>query len=251
MFEPVKTHGNLSEEIVKQVVQSISNGELKPGDKLPSEREMCNVFSVSRTVVRDALKTLSGLGMVTIRHGLGAYVNEVDEDASRLASLLQISLGTFEEIFQVREILEGYAALWCTQNATDKDIEELGKIVKRGKELGPASDGKLTLLDAEFHLKVAEASGNKVLKRLMINILDLTGEIRDSSFKIPGRQYLSVLEHEAIYESIKQRDPDLAFQNMIKHIETVEKDIHSSAHGEGAGSEGGCENESGVCLSGD
>lgn len=233
LFEPVRTHGNLSEEIVKQVVQSIGNGELKPGDKLPAEREMCNVFSVSRTVVRDALKTLSGLGMVTIRHGLGAYVNEVDEDASRLASLLQISIGTFDEIFQVREILEGYAALWCTQNADDKDIEELGKIVKRGKELGSASDGKLALLDAEFHLKIAEASGNKVLKRLMINILDLTGEIRDSSFKIPGRQYLSVLEHEAIYEAIKQRDPDLAFQKMIKHIETVEEDIHSSAHEKG------------------
>ncbi len=232
MFEPVKTHGNLSEEIVKQVVQSISNGELKPGDKLPAEREMCNVFSVSRTVVRDALKTLAGLGMVTIRHGLGAYVNEVDEqveDVSRLAALLQITQGTFDEIFQVRVILEGYAALWCAQNADDKDIAELGKIVKRGKELGSASGGKLALLDAEFHLKIAEASGNKVLKRLMINILDLTGEIRDSSFKIPGRQYLSVLEHEAIYEAIKQRDPDLAFQEMIKHIEAVKEDIRSSA----------------------
>ncbi|WP_089612060.1 FadR/GntR family transcriptional regulator [Dehalobacterium formicoaceticum] len=225
MFEAVKTHGNLSEEIVKQIVQNISNGELKPGDKLPAEREMCKVFSVSRTVVRDALKTLSGLGMVTIRHGLGAFVNEVDEDVSRLAALIQITDGTFDEIFQVREILEGYAALWCSQNAKEEDILALENIVKRGKELGLMNSEKLALLDAEFHLKIVEASGNKVLMRLMVNILDLTGEIRDKSFKIPGRQYLSVLEHEEVFKAIKQHDPDLAFTRMVQHVQNVKKDL--------------------------
>ncbi|HZK83856.1 MAG TPA: GntR family transcriptional regulator [Desulfosporosinus sp.] len=69
MFEPVKFHVNLSEGIVNQIMQAINNDELKPGDKLPPEREMCTMFSVSRTVIRDALKMLVGLGVVTIRHG--------------------------------------------------------------------------------------------------------------------------------------------------------------------------------------
>ncbi len=130
MFEPVKFHGNLSEGIVNQIMQAINNGELKPGDKLPAEREMCTMFSVSRTVIRDALKMLVGLGVITIRHGMGAYINEVDgaEDVSRLASLLHISRGTVEELFQVREVIESQAVLWCTKNANEQDLRLLQHI---------------------------------------------------------------------------------------------------------------------------
>lgn len=237
MFEPVKTYSNLSEEIVNQIMQEVSNGELKPGNKLPSEREMCNVFAVSRTVVRDALKTLAGLGIVTIRHGMGAYINEVDvsEDVSRLSSLLQISQGTIEELFQIREILESKAAFWCAQNAGDQDILQLEDIIRKGKELRGENESKLALLDAELHLKISEAAGNKVLKRLMVNLLDLTGEVRVSVLKISGRQRLSVLEHETIVEAIKQRDPELAYQKMVEHITNVRLAILNSAQASGKG----------------
>lgn len=237
MFEPVKTYSNLSEGIVNQIMQEVSNGNLKPGDKLPSEREMCNVFAVSRTVVRDALKTLAGLGIVTIRHGMGAYINEVDvsEDVSRLSSLLQISQGTIEELFQIREILESKAAFWCALNAKDQDIVQLEDIIRKGKELGGKNESKLALLDAELHLKISEAAGNKVLKRLMVNLLDLTGEVRVSVLKISGRQRLSVLEHETIVEAIKQRDPELAYQKMVEHITNVRLAILNSAQASGKG----------------
>lgn len=227
MFEPVKTYSNLSDGIVNQIMEEISHGNLKPGNKLPSEREMCSVFSVSRTVVRDALKTLAGLGIVTIRHGMGAYINEVDaaEDVSRLSVLLQISQGTLEELFQIREILESKAAYWCAQNAKDDDIQYLEDIVRKGKELNEGS--KLSLLDAEFHLKIVEAAGNKVLMRLMVNLLDLTGEIRGKVLEVPGRQRLSVLEHEMIVEAVKQRDPDLAYDSTLQHLTKVQKAIQS------------------------
>ena len=229
MFEPVKFYGNLSESIVDQILQAINNGELKPGDKLPPEREMCNMFSVSRTVIRDALKTLVGLGVVTIRHGMGAYINEVDgtEEVSRLASLLQISRGTIEELFQVREVIESQAAIWCTQNANEQDIQQLEDIVRKGKELGDTEESKLALLDAEFHLKIVEAAGNRVLMRLMINLLDLLGENRARTLKVPGRQRLSVLDHETIVEAIKQRDPKLAHQRMLSHLADVREAIQS------------------------
>ena len=232
MFEPVKFHGNLSEGIVNQMMQAINNGELKPGDKLPAEREMCTVFSVSRTVIRDALKMLVGLGVVTTRHGMGAYINDVDgtEDVSRLAALLQISRGTVEELFQVREIIESQAVIWCTQNANEQDIRLLQHIVRKGKEVGNGGESQLALLDAEFHLKIVEAAGNRVLMRLMINLLDLLGENRARALVVPGRQRLSVLEHETIFEAIKQRNPNLAHQKMLSHLANVREAIQSIAH---------------------
>ncbi len=230
MFEPVKFHGNLSEGIVNQIMQAINNGELKPGDKLPAEREMCTMFSVSRTVIRDALKMLVGLGIVTIRHGMGAYINEVNgaEDVSRLAALLQISRGTVEELFQVREIIESQAVIWCTENANEQDLRLLQHIVRKGKEVGDGDESKLALLDAEFHLKIVEAAGNRVLMRLMINLLDLLGENRARVLMVPGRQRLSVLEHETIFEAINQRDPELAHQRMLNHLVNVREAIQST-----------------------
>ncbi|MDQ7095311.1 FadR/GntR family transcriptional regulator [Desulfosporosinus sp. PR] len=231
MFEPVKLYGNLSEGIENQIMQAINNGKLKPGDKLPPEREMCTMFSVSRTVIRDALKMLVGLGVVTIRHGMGAYINEVDEkeDVSRLASLLQISRGTVEELYQVREVLESQAVIWCTQNATEQDLQQLEHIVCKGKELGDAGESKLALLDAEFHLKIVEAAGNLVLMRLMLNMLDLLGENRSRTLMVPGRQRLSVLDHASIVDAIKQRDPELAHQRMLSHLANVREAIQSVA----------------------
>ncbi|MHB8075347.1 FadR/GntR family transcriptional regulator [Desulfosporosinus fructosivorans] len=230
MFEPVKFYGNLSEGIVNQIMQAVNNGEFKPGDKLPAERDMCIMFSVSRTVVRDALKMLVGLGVITIRHGMGAYINEVDgtEDVSRLASLLQISRGTVEELFQVREVIESQAVIWCTENANEQDLRLLQHIVRKGKEVGDAGgESKLAILDAEFHLKIVEAAGNRVLLRLMINLLDLLGENRARALMVPGRQRLSVLEHETIFEAINQRDPELAHQRMLSHLANVREAIQS------------------------
>jgi GntR family transcriptional regulator, transcriptional repressor for pyruvate dehydrogenase complex len=227
MFESVKTYGNLSEGIVNQIIEAINKGELQPGDKLPPEREMCTMFSVSRTVIRDALKTLVGLGMVTIRHGMGAYINafQESEDLSRLSKLLQISKGTLEELFQVREVFESQAVIWCTENASEEDIQQLESIVLKGKLVDDSSVSRLAMLDAEFHLRIVEATGNQVLKRLMINLLDLLGENRSRALMVPGRQRLSVLDHELIVEAIKARDAKLAQQRMLSHLLAVKAAI--------------------------
>ena len=227
MFQSIKNYGNLSENVESKIIQAINKGELKPGDKLPSERDLGEMFSVSRTVIRDALKTLAGLGVVHIRHGMGAFVNIVDQkgDVNRLASLLQITKGTLEELFQVRKVLESQSVIWCTQNATSEDIYELEEIVTKAKDL--EDETSLALLDTEFHLKISEAAGNRVLLRLMVNLIDLLGENRIQVSMIPGRQQLSVLDHQRIVEAIKVRNPELAQQCMLKHLFDV-KDATST-----------------------
>lgn len=227
MFEPLKPYGNLSESVVNQILQALNTGGLNPGDKLPPEREMCAMFSVSRTVIRDALKTLVGLGVVTVRHGTGAFINEVVDqpgDISRLSSLLQISRGTTDELFQVREILESKAVFWCAKNATDEDIAQLEDIIRNAQNI--ENDSQLALFDAEFHLKICEAAGNRVLHRLMINLLDLLGEVREKALMIPGRQRLSVRDHQDIVAAIKERDSDLACAQMLKHLRDVKNAVN-------------------------
>ena len=111
--------------------------------------------------------------------------------------------------------------IWCIENASQQNVRLLQHIVRKVKELGDESETKLALLDAEFHLKIVEASGNRVLMRLMINLLDLLGENRARALIVPGRQKLSVLEHELIFEAIKQRDAELAHQRMLSHLANV------------------------------
>lgn len=228
MFRPIKQDENLSKTVVNQILEAINTGKLKPGDKLPSERKMVEIFNVSRTVIRDALKTLVGLGMITIHHGIGTFVNEVDnqEGFCLLTSLLEISKGTSEELLQVREILESNAVVWCTYNATNEDVRQLGMIVEKSKK--EVDESKLALFDAEFHLKIADAAGNSVLKRLMVNLMDLLGENRLRALRVPGRQHHSVAEHVQILDAIKARNSDLARLYMLHHLENVKKEIRGA-----------------------
>lgn len=227
VFEPVRIYENLTEGVVNQLLKHIDTGELKPGDRLPPERDLAGMFSVSRTVIRDALKTLVGLGMVTIKHGTGAFINPLAEqgEVSRLASYLKISKGTIDELFQVRQVLETEAVVWCSERATEEDIRELEAIIKRAKEVNPGNENRFGVLDAEFHLKICEAGGNTVLMRLMINLLDLLGEIRTRTLLVPGLQKRSVAEHATIIEAIKMREPELARKRMQRHLEEVQKSI--------------------------
>jgi len=227
MFEPVRTYGNLSEGVVNQIIQRINNGELKPGDRLPAERELAVALGVSRTVVRDALKTLVGLGVVNIRHGMGAFINIASDqgNVSRLASFLQINKGTVDELFQVRQILETQAVVWCTEHASGSDIDQLEEIIEKGKQVNSGNDANFAVLDAEFHLKICEASGNRVLMRLMLNLLDLLGENRARTLMVPGRQMQSVLDHANILEAIKNRDVNQAKGKMSYHLEGVHRAI--------------------------
>ncbi len=226
MFEPVRTHGNLSSEVVNQIIQLIKNGELNQGDKLPAERDLAVMLGVSRTVIRDALKTLVGLGMVNIRHGMGAFINIASDqvDISRLESFLHIDNGTVDELFQVRQILETQAVIWCIENASVKDIEQLEEIVRKAK-IKDSDNLSLLTLDAQFHLKICEASGNRVLMRLMINLLDLLGESRTRTLMVSGRQKQSVSEHSYILDAIKNKDVTEATKRMSVHLEDVRCEI--------------------------
>ncbi len=233
VFQPIEIERKTVYEKVVQVLKSsIMSGELKPGDKLPSERKLAEMLNVSRTSVREAIKILAAEGLVQIRHGQGIFVNGL-EDPDRLirefTKVTAIDDTTIKDFLEIRRILEVNAAKWAAERGTDEQLNQLLQLVEETKrQLQDRKKGVLLLLadhDTKFHNLLAEATGNTVLVQIMRNLLDLLSEVRLRCLQIDGRPLKSLKEHENVARALIARDCELAEKAMDLHIRSVEKDI--------------------------
>lgn len=212
-----------TDKIIRQIKDLISSGQLNPGDKLPSERRMCDRLGVGRTNLRDAIKKLEFYGILrtypqsgTVVAGLGIPALE-----GLISDMLQLEDSDFKSLVHTRLILEKNIAMLAAQNRTEQDLIEIDKALKaheRKVELNLDADDE----DLLFHLKIAEASKNSVLKSLMLII---TPEIliffkqQDvcSNFDIKER----VKEHESLLQFIRDKDSEGAGQMLTKHLKNL------------------------------
>ncbi|KYH33055.1 FadR/GntR family transcriptional regulator [Neomoorella mulderi] len=232
LFQPIyRNPKSVYHRVVDEIKKSIFEGRMKPGDRLPAERELAEMLGVSRTSVREALKMLAAEGLVSIRHGQGAFISEQDPDEylKRFASHLPVNRDTVLHLFEVRKVLEPQAARWVAERASQADIQELASMVTTTREqLGRLRSGRLSLLaghDSNFHYRLAQATGNTVLVRLMHSMLDLLADSRSRSLAIPGRGERSVDEHYEIVKALINRDGDEAAAAMLRHLEDVEEQV--------------------------
>jgi GntR family transcriptional repressor for pyruvate dehydrogenase complex len=227
MFESAKTH-KLSQNIVNQIRRAIFNGFLKPGDKLPSEKELTDNFGVSKGSLREALRSLEVLGLVEIRQGAqgGAFVTEVKaekakEDFSNFFIFRNLSL---KNLFDVRLILESHIAENAASHITDEDLRRLDQILQETRE-ALEKDLPLNFREKEidFHLIIANATQNPLLTFLLdfVESLLLDAKVILS----PGRDFsLKVLKaHECIYRALLARDADGAKDAIVRDIMEVQK----------------------------
>ncbi|WP_290596394.1 MULTISPECIES: FadR/GntR family transcriptional regulator [unclassified Archaeoglobus] len=232
MFKPIV---NERKPIYLQVLEvlrsSILSGKLKPGEKLPSERELAKLLNVSRTSVREALKLLAAQGLIKIVHGQGAFVSAENPDhlVRKLFEVQKTDYKTIEDIMAIRRVLEVKAAEWAAKRASQEQLNQLRELIETTKNrISSQSEGTLlTLIDHDnrFHTLIAESTGNIVLVNLMSNLLDFLAEIRSHTLKIEGRQIKSLKEHEKIAEAVINRDPEKASKYMEEHLRSVEKDV--------------------------
>lgn len=202
----------------------IEERKLKPGDRLPTEREMAEQFGVSRTVVRDAVKTLSGLGVLEVKHGVGIFVVTPDSRsiARQLSGLLQYKEDTINNLFEVRMLLETSAAAWAAERRTRENLDRLFENVRSHKLISDSDDVRaMGELDRKFHVLVAESTGNPVIIRLMKNLLDLLVVSNQHTLTIAGRALQSVEEHEQIITAIERQDAEQARLAMTEHLTSV------------------------------
>ncbi|KJS22145.1 MAG: hypothetical protein VR72_07260 [Clostridiaceae bacterium BRH_c20a] len=232
MFGPIKKDPtSVYERILKELTAAIMHGDLKPGDKLPAERSLSEMMGVSRTSLREALKMLAAAGMVEIKHGQGVFITEKESTASILKDFANqnvIDSHTLKDLFELRKLLETQNAIWACQRADNEEIKKLNLLVE--KTLNALQDTKDDLVilakqDSEFHTLLAEATGNKVIVRVMHDLLDLMNDSRCQALSIPGRPFRSLNEHKEIVEALKLRDVEGVKGKMLYHLKNVEAEL--------------------------
>jgi GntR family transcriptional repressor for pyruvate dehydrogenase complex len=217
----------LYEEVVGQLHQLIDDGKLKAGDRLPSERELAETFRVSRSSVREAIKTLENEGLVTSRPGSGTFITAVNVEAliPPLASLLSRGKDALVDLFEMRCLVEPSIAALAAERATPADILRLKEIYAQQAQQIDHEDTGAVDSDAAFHLTIGRATQNAALQRLVASIVEILKPIREKSLQTPGRAHKSLASHREILVAIERHDPELARQAMQRHILAVEQNV--------------------------
>lgn len=207
------------ESIVDQIRQLIVDGMWKPGQRLPSERELSEVLAVGRTSVREALRILEAEGFIEIRAGDGSYVREGVIVHSHWQNLLNLIRGDDYtiDLMEARELIESQIAFVAAESATPDDIAALQAIVDKQAASLASGDNQVEE-NIEFHLRLTQTTGNRVLMELQQIFFELSHGVIAQLFRVPGRQEESVHQHRAIIQAIKEHNPPEAHQLMLAHL---------------------------------
>ncbi|HJW73109.1 MAG TPA: FadR/GntR family transcriptional regulator [Geothrix sp.] len=231
-FTPIRTK-RLYEEIVEQIKQFISNGKLKPGDKLLPERELAEKLGVSRASVREAIRTLDILGVIDIKPGGGTFIRETDNDdiIRPLAMFLAVEQNSLLDMFEMRRIFETATAGLAAQRATSDELEEIqATLVGMREGLNVNDPEKGEEFDAAFHFAVAEATHNTLLIKLFKTV---SAEFAKANSAARLRLYHDnelnaqkiIDQHTDIYEAIRSRSPEAASEAMLTHLLFAEGEL--------------------------
>src|SRR5215210_3705148 len=209
----------LYEQIVERIHDHVVHAGLRPGDRLPPERELAARLGVSRASVSQALVALEVLGMVDVRHGDGAVLLA---PASRLhlIAALRAHQDRLPEVIEARDALEGRLAGLAAERRTDDDLAAIDGALD-AMEADISSGGRGVAGDELFHAAVTRAGHSALLARLMEEISELVRETRLESLGQPGRPQASLASHREIAEAIRRRDPAAATRAMHAHITLV------------------------------
>ena len=221
-FEVVRRN-KVYEEVARQIERLILK-KLKPGDKLPSERELAEMLRVSRSSIRDAIRGLELAGLVEPRQGTGTIVREVSADSlvNPFANALKRRKELVAELLDFRKMLEPPLAARAASHASPEEIAEMEDILRRQEEKQLQGEAAVAE-DAEFHYSVALASDNTVVLKVLDILMDLLRETRERSLQVEGRAEKSLAGHRRILAAIKAHDAEAAKAAMRRHIEDVEE----------------------------
>lgn len=220
-FEAVRRN-RIYQEIARQIEKMIAE-KMKPGDMLPPERQLAEIFGVSRSSIRDAIRTLELSGLVEARQGLGTVVREPSADVlNPLTSVLVQKRKLVGELLDVRKMIEPPLAARAAVHATPDELAEMDVILRRQQEKMQA--GELAVdEDSEFHYAIAMAADNSVVLKVLDVLMDLLRDTRERSLQVEGRPERSLAGHQEILDAIKRQDAAGAEAAMCRHIEAVEK----------------------------
>lgn len=217
------------EIVFDELLDMISSGRLKPGDKVDSVQQLAENFNVGRSAIREALSALRVMGLVEMKQGEGTFIKAYSPQALSHAVFNKLLMGEkdIKDLLEVRKILELGAVASAAKNFTDEDLQnmenalELMSQANKNEELGEKAD-------MDFHMAISKASKNQLLQQLMISVSDiLTETMRETRrlwlFSKKTTLELLLQEHMDIFHSIKERDGQKAQELLSRHLEGVEQ----------------------------
>jgi GntR family transcriptional repressor for pyruvate dehydrogenase complex len=225
MFNSIK-HTKISEDIANQIKRLIVDGELKPGDQLPPERELIKQLGVSRPSLREALNALAAMGFLDVRQAKRTFVKSVTSKLIEdpLSLLIKADDQKIFDLIEVRKAIETWAAYHAAQKASSEDIEQLDTIIgemKRAFEEGRSWEKQ----DADFHLAIAKATHNTIHMHIMSGIYDLLRESVGRVFRDRVKIKKLLDQHYRIFNAIKNHSPDKARERILEHLNYVESEV--------------------------
>jgi GntR family transcriptional repressor for pyruvate dehydrogenase complex len=221
-FERVGRNPRLSDTIAEKLLAAVVEGRFKAGDLLPSERELGEQFGVSRTVIREAVRSLATRGVVDVQSGRGVHVVELDVGPVTAAMSLLVRSNDigFPRLHEVRTMLERHIAGLAAERGTEQDFEALELIARKFAAAEKAGDiDAASRLDVEFHRTIAKSTRNKLFLVLLDSISGALLENRRATLAIPHESAQVVGEHERVLAAIKRHDPTGARGAMGEHLE--------------------------------
>lgn len=229
-FYEGKTRRRLHEGVVEALALAIIQGELARGQPLPVDAALVERFSVSRTVIREALQALSDRGLVDIRHGSGTYVTSpdrwrlLDPSIVRLLERTETFALFAQDLVDVRRMFESEAAALAAERATPEEIGRLREIVADMK-LSEENAERYTVLDVDFHTTIIDASHNNIMRGIrdqLASILTAMMRIRQKATLAHGRAHSTAM-HELILTGIEERRPEHTRSAMLAHLQGTER----------------------------
>lgn len=224
MWKSLAPAGTVSDRIAQQILNLIATEEIRPGDRLPSERDLAGLLGVSRPSVREAVKSLEAQGRLRVRHGQGVFVAspQSQEDLRAALSRQEVSL---EELFAMREVLEVPAAGWAAAASHHDRIEAAAGALaelNNASSLDPPDFRLMRDLDAAFHMRIVEAADNRFLRQTLGVLQEMLATSMETTLLIPGRPAKSRAEHERILDALRRGDSAAARTAARRHIRSAQ-----------------------------
>lgn len=221
-FESVSRAPSLSDKVAELLTEAIVSRKIRPGEKLPSERDLGEKFKVSRTVVREAVRSLAARGLVRVTSGRGVEVNEFSgsgvADSMRLLVRGHEGL-SYDKVHEVRTALEVQTAGLAAERATPEAVARLRKLCEDYQESLQKRDyGTASELDFQFHRELVRATDNELLLAMLDSIADVLREVRAQSISRPHVGEEGLKAHLRILKCVSSGKPEAAREAMSEHL---------------------------------
>jgi len=221
MYQRVKRQEKLSHQVADQLEELYRNGQITAGQCLPAERELCDQFGVSRTVIREAINILVAKGLLISQSGSGTYVQEIGpenvQNALSLFFTTQTDKNLINYAFEFRLTLEVEIARLATLRRTEANLQELDDVINR-MQLNLNNQKEFSSLDVLFHLALAKATQNPFFEMFLDPYFYNIENLMDRSNALPGRAEKTAESHRYILEKIKEQDSEGAAERMRDHL---------------------------------